>query len=71
MPGSDYEVERARIARELHDDTIQSLVAIAQSIDMGRSWFEVDPSRALTMLQSAHRQAVETGGLSGGGSVHH
>jgi signal transduction histidine kinase/YHS domain-containing protein len=53
------EAERARIAHELHDDTVQSLVAIAQSIDLASSWIQKDPERAVGMLKMARTQAVE------------
>lgn len=60
------EAERLRIARELHDETIQSLIAISQSIDMAKTWFKSMPEQALTMLHSAREQAVETvNGLRG------
>lgn len=54
------EAERARIAHELHDDTVQALVAIAQSIDLASNWVEKDPARAAVMLKTARTQAVET-----------
>ncbi len=54
------EAERARIAHELHDETVQSLVAIAQSIDLASSWIQKDPERAAGMLKMARTQAVET-----------
>jgi signal transduction histidine kinase/YHS domain-containing protein len=54
------EAERARIARELHDDTVQSLIAIAQSIDLATAWLEKEPARALSTLKLARTHAVET-----------
>jgi signal transduction histidine kinase/YHS domain-containing protein len=54
------EAERARIAHELHDDTVQALVAIAQSIDLASSWLDSDPQRARTMLAAARTQAIES-----------
>ncbi|MDZ4770369.1 MAG: histidine kinase [Chloroflexota bacterium] len=54
------EAERARIARELHDDTVQSLVAIAQSIELSLSWIETDSTRAKVMLNMARTQAIES-----------
>jgi len=54
------EAERARIAHELHDDTVQGLVAIAQSVDLASTWIEKDPARTATMLKTARTQAVET-----------
>lgn len=53
------EIERKRIAHELHDDTIQSTVAITHSIDLARSWVSSDSERAIEMLQLARQQAVE------------
>lgn len=54
------EAERLRIARELHDDTIQSLVAISQSIDMAKAWVASMPDQAMEMLHLAREQSVET-----------
>lgn len=54
------EAERARIAHELHDETVQALVAIAQSINLASSWIEQDQERATTMLKQARSQTVET-----------
>lgn len=51
------EAERARIARELHDDTVQSLIAISQRIDVALST-DVDSARPL--LQEARAQALES-----------
>lgn len=53
------EAERARIARELHDDTVQSLIAIAQSIDLATNWMDKDAARAEATLKLARAQAVE------------
>lgn len=50
----------ARIAHELHDDTVQSLVAIAQSLDLASNWIQRDPEHAAGMLKMAPTQAVET-----------
>lgn len=54
------EAERARIARDLHDDTVQTLVAIAQSIDLATNWIDTDQPRAVATLKLAREQAVET-----------
>lgn len=53
------ELERKRIAHELHDDTIQSTVAITHSIDLAKSWVTSDSERATEMLHLARQQAVE------------
>jgi len=53
------ELERKRIAHELHDDTIQSTVAITHSIDLAKSWVKSDSERATETLQLARQQAVE------------
>ncbi len=54
------EAERARIARELHDDTVQSLIAIAQRIDLAVTWLDRDPTQARAALKLARTQTVET-----------
>ena len=53
------EAERKRIAQELHDDTIQSLVAITQGIDLARGWVQSDKQRASSMLQTTRANMVE------------
>ena len=53
------ESERKRIARELHDDTIQSIIAVTQAIDMAKNWINSHPDRALNMLDTARKQAVD------------
>jgi signal transduction histidine kinase/YHS domain-containing protein len=53
------ENERKRIARELHDDAVQSTIAITQGIDMAKNWVKTDPDRTVQMLQSVREQAVE------------
>jgi signal transduction histidine kinase/YHS domain-containing protein len=58
------EAERQRIAHELHDDTVQALVAVAQSIDLATQWINEEPGRAVPLLKAAREQAVESvGGL--------
>jgi two-component system sensor histidine kinase UhpB len=52
------EEERARIARELHDDTVQSLIAIAQRIDVVLATLEPD-AKARAMLESARQQSTD------------
>jgi signal transduction histidine kinase/YHS domain-containing protein len=51
------EAERARIARELHDETVQALIAISQSIDLAQ---QLDGERGRQRLQVARTQAVES-----------
>jgi two-component system sensor histidine kinase UhpB len=52
------EIERKRIARELHDDTVQSAIVVSHRIDLARGWIDSDPSRAADMLASAREQTV-------------
>lgn len=52
------EIERKRIAHELHDDTVQSTVAITHSIDLAKNWVQSDTDRAVEMLQLARQQAL-------------
>jgi signal transduction histidine kinase/YHS domain-containing protein len=54
------EAERARLAHELHDETVQSLVAIAQSIEMAGAWIESDPQRAKATLGMARAEAIDS-----------
>jgi signal transduction histidine kinase/YHS domain-containing protein len=53
------ENERKRVARELHDDAVQSTIAITQGIDMAKNWLKTDPDRAIQMLQLVREQGVE------------
>lgn len=53
------EIERKRIAHELHDDTVQSTVAITHSIDLAKTWVKSDADRSIEMLQLARQQAIE------------
>ena len=52
------EQERSRLARELHDDTVQSLIAVLQGIDFTSELVQDDA--AMQMLQSTREQAVDT-----------
>jgi two-component system sensor histidine kinase UhpB len=45
------EDERARLARELHDDTVQSLIALKQRAQMARRSLGHDPQRAVARLE--------------------
>jgi signal transduction histidine kinase len=44
------EDERIRLARELHDDTIQSLIALQQRVEMAQKALAKDPASALVKL---------------------
>lgn len=57
MNGQEH--ERKRIARELHDDTVQSFVAIAQGIDLVNNWLTNDLGRAKLLLQSVRDQSIQ------------
>lgn len=52
---SGQEAERTRLAHELHDDTVQTLIAIMQSLD----WMKREPERTVTLLKTTREQAVE------------
>lgn len=54
------EAERLRLAHELHDDTIQSLIAISQSIDIAKTLGKSMPAEVLQILNTARGQAIET-----------
>jgi len=44
------EEERKRLARELHDDTAQSLVALSQKLEMAQKALNQDPQKAAAQL---------------------
>lgn len=54
------EDERRRIAQELHDDTVQSFIAVAQGIDLASQWLENRPAKAVALLKTARQQVAET-----------
>jgi signal transduction histidine kinase/YHS domain-containing protein len=45
------EAERARLARELHDEIVQQLIALGHSIDRVQRLIERDPAKATERLQ--------------------
>ncbi len=54
------EEERKRLARELHDQTIQSLVALNQRVQMARRALAHDPARADEKLAELQALLMET-----------
>jgi signal transduction histidine kinase/YHS domain-containing protein len=54
------EAERARIAQELHDETIQALIGIGQGIDLAAHWIDSEPQRGMAMLKAARGQVTDT-----------
>lgn len=53
------EEERKRIARDLHDDTVQSLIAIGQRIELCRASLD-DPEEARAQLTDVRHMVTET-----------
>lgn len=53
------EDERLRLARELHDDTIQSLIALQQRIEMAQKALGKDPIRAAAKLEELKELLAE------------
>jgi signal transduction histidine kinase len=56
------EEERKRLARELHDDTAQALIALGQQVEMAQNLLSNDPQRAaqrLAEVRSLLAQALE------------
>ncbi|MCA9909143.1 MAG: HAMP domain-containing protein [Anaerolineae bacterium] len=54
------ENERKRIAREIHDDTIQSLVLVAHSLERATGTARTDEGNTLKFLEHARSQLVQT-----------
>lgn len=56
------EDERTRLARDLHDDTVQTLISLNQQVQMAQRNLERDPSAAsarLTEVRHISQQAIE------------
>jgi signal transduction histidine kinase len=54
------EEERRRLARELHDETIQSLIALGHRVEMVQKALDKDPERARQRLAELSQLANET-----------
>jgi signal transduction histidine kinase len=54
------EEERKRLARELHDDTAQSLIALNQQVEMTQKLLTQDPDQAAERLVSMRAMLTET-----------
>ncbi len=54
------EDERMRLARELHDDTIQSLIAVQQRIEMAQKALAKDPGLAATKMTDLKELLADT-----------
>jgi signal transduction histidine kinase len=54
------EEERARLARELHDETVQTLIALEHRIHMARRALGRDPSTVEGRLEELSRMATES-----------
>jgi signal transduction histidine kinase len=54
------EDERKRLARELHDDTSQALIALKQQVEMAQKLLSRDPDRAAERLAQVRAMLAET-----------
>jgi signal transduction histidine kinase len=54
------EEERKRLARELHDDTAQALIALGQQVEMAQKTLTTDPARAAERLDAVRAMLAET-----------
>jgi signal transduction histidine kinase len=53
------EEERKRLARELHDDTVQTLIALGQQVEMAERMLPTDPKRAAERLHQVRTMLTE------------
>ena len=54
------EEERKRIARDLHDDTVQSLIAIGQRVELAREAVGEDPGDSQEQLRDLRKMVTHT-----------
>jgi signal transduction histidine kinase len=54
------EEERKRLARELHDETIQSLIALGHRVEMAQKALDKDPERARQRLAELSQLAADS-----------
>ncbi len=54
------EEERRRLARELHDDTAQALIALGQQVEMAHKLLPTSPERASERLTTVRKMLSET-----------
>jgi signal transduction histidine kinase len=57
---STQEEERKRIARDLHDDTVQSLIAVGQRIELAWETLSEDPELAMEQLRDLRKMVTST-----------